>query len=64
MRVGIAGLGKMGQVFTDRLLAAGHEVAVWNRSPGPAKEAAGKGAKAVASPAMPVSTRWTRRKTW
>jgi 3-hydroxyisobutyrate dehydrogenase len=51
MRVGIAGLGKMGRVFVDRLLAAGHEVAVWNRSPGPVKEAAEKGAKAAASPA-------------
>jgi 3-hydroxyisobutyrate dehydrogenase len=51
MRVGIAGLGKMGRVFTERLLAAGHEVAVWNRSPGPAEELAGKGAKAVKTPA-------------
>jgi 3-hydroxyisobutyrate dehydrogenase len=51
MRVGIAGLGKMGRVFTERLLAAGHEVAVWNRSPGPAAELAGKGAKAVTTPA-------------
>jgi len=51
MRVGIAGLGKMGRVFTERLLAAGHEVAVWNRSPGPAEELAGKGATAVKTPA-------------
>jgi 3-hydroxyisobutyrate dehydrogenase len=51
MRVGIAGLGKMGRVFVDRLLAAGHEVAVWNRSPGPAREAGEKGAKVAESPA-------------
>jgi 3-hydroxyisobutyrate dehydrogenase len=39
----------MGQVFVDRLLAAGHDVAVWNRSPGPAQEAGDKGAKLARS---------------
>jgi 3-hydroxyisobutyrate dehydrogenase len=56
MRVGIAGLGKMGRVFVDRLLAAGHEVAVWNRSPGPAEEASEKGAAVATSPAELTST--------
>src|SRR3990167_8752580 len=51
VRVRISGLGKVGRVFTERLLAAGHEVAVWNRSPGPAEELAGKGATAVKTPA-------------
>lgn len=51
MRVGIVGLGKMGRVFVDRLLGAGFEVAVWNRSPGPADEAGKKGATVAASPA-------------
>lgn len=51
MRVGVVGLGKMGRVFVDRLLDAGYEVAVWNRSPGPAEEAGKKGAKVAASPA-------------
>ena len=49
MRVGVVGLGKMGRVFVDRLLAAGHDVAVWNRSPGPAQEAGEKGAKVAKS---------------
>ena len=51
MRVGIAGLGIMGTVFVDRLVGAGHEVAGWNRSPGPAKVAAAKGARIAATPA-------------
>ena len=49
MRVGIAGLGKMGSVFADRIKAAGHELAVWNRTPEKAQKVAG--ATAAASPA-------------
>ncbi|SPJ22709.1 NAD(P)-dependent oxidoreductase [Palleronia abyssalis] len=36
MRVGVAGLGRMGRPMAARLIAAGHEVTVWNRSPGKA----------------------------
>ncbi|MDA8297072.1 MAG: NAD(P)-dependent oxidoreductase [Actinomycetota bacterium] len=32
MRVGIAGLGKMGSALARRLLSDGHEVTVWNRT--------------------------------
>jgi 3-hydroxyisobutyrate dehydrogenase len=32
MRVGVAGLGRMGTVMVERMLAAGDEVVVWNRS--------------------------------
>ena len=49
MRVGIAGLGKMGSIFADRIMAAGHELAVWNRTSEKAK--AVSGATAAASPA-------------
>jgi 3-hydroxyisobutyrate dehydrogenase len=49
MRVGIAGLGKMGSVFADRIKAAGHELAVWNRTPEKTQSVAG--ATATASPA-------------
>ena len=49
MRVGIAGLGKMGSVFADRIKSAGHELAVWNRRPEKAKAVAG--VTAAASPA-------------
>ena len=43
MRVGIAGLGKMGSVFADRIKAAGHELAVWNRTPEKAQGCRGHG---------------------
>ena len=33
-RIGFLGLGDMGQVIVPRLIAAGHEVTGWNRSPG------------------------------
>jgi 3-hydroxyisobutyrate dehydrogenase len=49
MRVGIAGLGKMGSVFADRIKAAGHELAVWNRTPEKARAVAA--ATVAASPA-------------
>jgi 3-hydroxyisobutyrate dehydrogenase len=51
MRVGIAGLGIMGNVFVSRLVDAGHEVSGWNRSADKTKAAADKGARIVASPA-------------
>src|SRR4051794_34674052 len=43
MKIGIAGTGRMGSAIAARLLAAGHEVAVWNRSAAEARalEAAG-----------------------
>lgn len=51
MRVGVAGLGRMGAVLAQRLLDAGHEVTVWNRSPGAAAVLGAVGARVVASPA-------------
>lgn len=51
MKLGFIGIGLMGRPMTLRLLAAGHEVTVWNRSReklGPVLE---KGAHAAASPA-------------
>ena len=49
MRVGVAGLGKMGSIFADRIKAGGHELAVWNRTPHKAKAVAG--GSVAASPA-------------
>ena len=49
MNIGFIGLGNMGSAIAARLLAAGHEVRVWNRSPGPARWLAEQGAEAVAS---------------
>jgi 3-hydroxyisobutyrate dehydrogenase-like beta-hydroxyacid dehydrogenase len=51
MNIGFIGLGKMGQAIAGHLLSAGHQVRVWNRSPGPAKELAARGALVAATPA-------------
>lgn len=49
MRIGVAGIGKMGAAIAARLIEVGHDVAVWNRNPQKAK--AVTGATAVATPA-------------
>ena len=51
MKLGFIGIGLMGKPMVLRLLAAGHEVAVWNRSPDKVKPVLEKGALAVDSPA-------------
>jgi len=51
MDIGFIGLGHMGRAIVANLVKAGHTVRVWNRSPGPAQEAARAGAAAVDSPA-------------
>jgi 3-hydroxyisobutyrate dehydrogenase len=50
MRIGVAGIGKMGAAIAARLMEVGHEVAVWNRTPDKAK--AVTGATAVATPSQ------------
>jgi 6-phosphogluconate dehydrogenase len=44
MKIGMIGLGKMGGNMTERLIRDGHEVVVYNLTPGPIEEAAKKGA--------------------
>ncbi len=51
MKLGFIGIGLMGKPMTLRLLAAGHEVSVWNRSRDKLKEVVEKGAKPAGSPA-------------
>lgn len=51
MDIGFIGLGKMGKAIAGRLISAGHQVRVWNRSPEPVKELAAKGAEVAARPA-------------
>jgi 3-hydroxyisobutyrate dehydrogenase len=51
MKLGYIGIGLMGKPMVLRLLAAGHEVAVWNRSPEKLAPVTEKGAKAMGSPA-------------
>jgi 3-hydroxyisobutyrate dehydrogenase len=50
MRIGIAGLGKMGAAMAERLMGLGHELTVWNRSPAKAAGLAAKGAAVAATP--------------
>jgi len=49
-RLGYLGLGMMGFPMSRRLINAGHEVAVWNRSVGKAKALVDAGARLAASP--------------
>ena len=51
MRIGIAGLGRMGTAMAERLIEAGHELTVWNRSPEKTKPLVEAGATAVSTPA-------------
>jgi len=44
MRIAVLGMGRMGYAIAGRLLEGGHEVTVWNRSPGKADDLASKGA--------------------
>ena len=47
-KLGYLGLGMMGFPMTRRLLNAGHDVTVWNRSPGKAAALVEAGAKPAA----------------
>ena len=51
MKLGYIGIGLMGKPMALRLLAAGHEVTVWNRSKEKLALVLEKGAKAAGSPA-------------
>ena len=51
MKLGYLGIGLMGKPMVLRLLAAGHEVTVWNRSRDKLAPVLEKGAKAAGSPA-------------
>ena len=51
MKIGFLGLGKMGAPMAQRLIAAGHELSVWNRTEGRTKPLIHEGAIAAATPA-------------
>ena len=53
--VAVVGLGAMGSRIAARLVDAGHEVTVWNRSAGKAEPLAGPGAVPAATPARAAS---------
>jgi 3-hydroxyisobutyrate dehydrogenase len=50
-RIAFCGLGVMGLPMATRLAAAGHQVRVWNRTPGRDADAVAAGAVAAATPA-------------
>src|SRR5713226_9792914 len=50
-KIAFLGLGEMGTPMASRLLGAGHELAVWNRTPGRTAPLAERGAIAAATPA-------------
>jgi 3-hydroxyisobutyrate dehydrogenase-like beta-hydroxyacid dehydrogenase len=52
MKIAFLGLGKMGSAMVRLLLAAGHTVAVWNRTPERAEPSAALGARIAATPAQ------------
>lgn len=51
MRIAFLGLGRMGAGMAARLVEAGHDVTVWNRSPGRTGPLTDLGAAAAATPA-------------
>ena len=55
MKVGVAGIGRMGAAIAERLLKHGHEVTVWNRTRAKADALAVHGAKVVDTPAQLAS---------
>jgi 3-hydroxyisobutyrate dehydrogenase-like beta-hydroxyacid dehydrogenase len=50
MKIGFIGLGNMGSAIAANLLKTGHELTVWNRSPGAAEALVAKGAHAAKTP--------------
>jgi 3-hydroxyisobutyrate dehydrogenase-like beta-hydroxyacid dehydrogenase len=49
MQIAVIGLGRMGRALAERLLDGGHEVSVWNRTPGRADALQKRGAQVMAS---------------
>jgi len=56
VKVAFLGLGQMGAPMATRLLQAGHEVTVWNRTPDRAKPLVAAGARVAGSPAEAGAT--------
>jgi 3-hydroxyisobutyrate dehydrogenase len=51
MRIGVAGVGRMGAAIAARLIEVGHDVTVWNRTPDKVGPLAEAGAKLASTPA-------------
>jgi 3-hydroxyisobutyrate dehydrogenase len=57
MDIAVLGMGRMGQALASRLLGGGHDVVVWNRSPGQADKVVAAGAREAGSIAEAVAGR-------
>jgi 3-hydroxyisobutyrate dehydrogenase-like beta-hydroxyacid dehydrogenase len=55
MNLAVIGLGRMGHALAHRLLTRGHQVQVWNRSPGKEDDLVGLGATRATDPAQAVA---------
>src|SRR5258708_19052588 len=55
-KLGYLGLGMMGFPMTRRLVSAGYDVTVWNRSPGKAAALVAAGAQAASHPSDVAAT--------
>lgn len=64
MKLGFIGLGKMGSNMVERLLNHDHQVVAFNRSPGPIKKIAKKGAEPADSVEDLVSKLPNRKIVW
>jgi len=51
MKIGIAGVGRMGEAIGARLMDLRHELTVWNRTPAKTQSLSAAGARVAASPA-------------
>lgn len=51
MKIGVAGIGRMGAAISERLLKHGHQVTVWNRTASKAEALTVHGARVAATPA-------------
>jgi 6-phosphogluconate dehydrogenase len=64
MQLGMIGLGRMGANMVRRLLKAGHQCVVYNRSPQPVTELAREGATGTTSPEALVQVLKPPRAVW
>jgi 3-hydroxyisobutyrate dehydrogenase-like beta-hydroxyacid dehydrogenase len=55
MKVAFLGMGRMGRLMASHVLDGGHELRIWNRTPGKAGELATRGAREAATIAEAVS---------
>lgn len=55
MKITVLGLGRMGRELVHHVISAGHDVTVWNRTPGACASAVERGARQASTPSEAVS---------